>query len=273
MIRTSSFIFDFNYYHIWNVFSRMRKGLVLWLKKYIMKEKRIMSERARDVLGYFAGLDYYYFSHKMIEQIIQKKSVYDDLVLAQITAILYQQTQYKGNLDNMLKNWVKLKNAHYLLTAIIVICIYFFGILPDLPISNIVDSYYMKHLSGVKDFFQEKEARLSVGHEKYPHLFRIEKKQNLKKNQEAVKKKVVSLKLKKIKSKKITIRKKPSMKANIITKIKSKDKVIYKYRYRKVGKRYWLKVYLPVKKISGWIDSRYVNKSQLKKILKRKYAS
>lgn len=105
---------------IWNEFSQMRRGLVLWLKKYIIKEKRIMSERARDVLGYLAGLDYYYFSHKMIEQIIQKRSVYDDLVLAQITVVLYQQTQYKSNLDNMLKNWAKLKNAHYLLTTMLV---------------------------------------------------------------------------------------------------------------------------------------------------------
>lgn len=105
---------------VWNEFPKMRKVLVLWLKKYIFGERKIMSERARDILGYLAGLDYYYFLNGMMKWIIKEKSIYDDLVLVQIIAVLYQQEKFKNNLDNMIKSWSRQKNVQNLLLAMLV---------------------------------------------------------------------------------------------------------------------------------------------------------
>lgn len=54
---------------IWNEFPQMREGIVSWLQEFILNDRQKMSERARDMLSYFANLDYHYFSHKMIKQI------------------------------------------------------------------------------------------------------------------------------------------------------------------------------------------------------------
>lgn len=105
---------------IWNEFPKLRKAIVVWLKNYIIGNKVTISERARDVLGYLSGLDYYYFSHKMVEIFLKEKSLDDDLVLVQMMTSLYQQPRYQNNIDSMLKNWRKLKNVHYLLITIFV---------------------------------------------------------------------------------------------------------------------------------------------------------
>ncbi len=103
---------------IWNEFPQLRKAIVIWLKNYIIGNKVTISERARNTLGYLSGLDYYYFSHKMVEIFLKKKSLDDDLVLVQVMTILYQQPKYQSNIDSMLKNWRTLRNVHYLLITI-----------------------------------------------------------------------------------------------------------------------------------------------------------
>lgn len=105
---------------IWNEFPQLRKVIVLWLKKTIVKGQKTMSDRARDILSYLSGLDFYYFSHKMIDLIIQEKTINDDLILVQIISVLYQKPQYEDKLEHMLKNWSKSQNVHYLLTTMLV---------------------------------------------------------------------------------------------------------------------------------------------------------
>ena len=103
---------------IWNEFPQMREGIVSWLQEFILNDRQKMSERARDMLSYFANLDYHYFSHKMIKQINKANTIYSDLVLVQIIVSLYSQQQHTNNLDNMLKSWSKSQNIHCLLAAI-----------------------------------------------------------------------------------------------------------------------------------------------------------
>lgn len=103
---------------IWNEFPRMREDIVSWLQQFMLKDRQKMSERARDILSYFASLDYHYFFHSMIKQINKADNIYSDLNLVQIIVSLYQQQQNTNNLDNMLKSWSKSQNIHHLLSTI-----------------------------------------------------------------------------------------------------------------------------------------------------------
>lgn len=168
------------------------------------------------------------------------------------------------------EKWHFIKGRLKKFLIVFVIVTYILAVLPELPFSSVFDSGFMKNLSEVENYFQEKEAALSKGYEKYSPLFRrvkVKKEKELNKSEENKK---ILLNLKKTGKGKIKIYKKPSEKTKVIVKISENDKIIYKNKFKKNGKMYWLKVYLPKKKVTGWIDSRYVKEKQTKQLLKTK---
>lgn len=160
--------------------------------------------------------------------------------------------------------WKVCKKVLKVLFFCLIIFTYFSAIIPDLPISKNINPYYMEHISVVKEFFQNIESNLSDGYESVPPLI-IE----TEKKQEPKKEKVVYISLIEKKNRKILIQKSPKRKSKVICKIDSKQKVVYKNRYKKVGKKYWFKVYVVKKKRTGWIEGSYVKKKQIRKLLKR----
>lgn len=155
----------------------------------------------------------------------------------------------------------------HILFAVIAI-IYVFAIFPDLPVKGIVNSFYMEKLSGTKRFFIGMESWLSDGYEEYPELFVPEEKSEPTKKPKAGKK--IYLKLNKEGKKGAKLRKKPLAKAKVVRTVKKGDRIVYQNVWKKEGKRYWLKVYLPKKKIGGWINAQMIERSQYKSIINAK---
>ena len=152
---------------------------------------------------------------------------------------------------------------------VVVVGIYILGIVPDLPFSKAIHSYYMKPLSGVKVFCQQIETKISEGYEQVPDpVIPVSKVQNPKKGKDTKNQKKILIRLNKVEKKGAALRKKPSTKAKVLGRVKSNQELVYKLQYKKSGKGYWFKVYFPEKKLTGWINSQYVPKKQIKKILK-----
>ena len=152
---------------------------------------------------------------------------------------------------------------------IVVIGIYILAIVPDLPFSKAIHSYYLEPLSRVKKFCQQIEAEISDGCEQVPDpVIPVSKVQEPQKGKDAKKQKKILIHLTKVGKKGAEIHKKPSKKAAVLGRVKSNQELVYKLQYKKNGKGYWFKVYLPEKKKTGWINSQYIKKKQIKKIVK-----
>lgn len=63
--------------------------------------------------------------------------------------------------------------------------------------------------------------------------------------------------------------KEASSKSKAVAKITKKDKIEYQSDFKKVKKKIWLKVYLPERKIEGWLKGEAVEKTQMKELLGR----
>lgn len=166
------------------------------------------------------------------------------------------------------EKWYLIKGRLKKFFIVFVIIIYILAVLPELPFINIFDSDFKNNISGVKDYFQAKEAAVSKGYEKYPHLFKVADVKNEKGKDKKEGNIKTVLKLKRIGKRSIKLYKKPSASSKVILKVEESDKVIYKNQYKKKGKISWLKVYLPKKKAVGWIDGKYVKAKQKKELLK-----
>lgn len=64
----------------------------------------------------------------------------------------------------------------------------------------------------------------------------------------------------------IWIYKKPSDKAKKLIKVKGKEKIIYQKKNEKVKREYWIKVFIPSKKINGWMKVSYIKEKTWEKI-------
>lgn len=151
----------------------------------------------------------------------------------------------------------------------LVVFTYLLAIIPDLPVSERINPYYMEQISVAKEFFQNLESNLSEGYESAPPvIIETAKNQEVKKGK-AKKEKVTYLSLISKKGKKIPIQKSPKKKSKVICKVNSKQKIVYKNQYKKAGKKHWLKVYIVKTKRFGWIESSFVKKKQVEKLLKK----
>lgn len=135
---------------------------------------------------------------------------------------------------------------------------YFLAAGPDLPYKNMITPYYLQHLSNIKKQFQFIETTLSKGYEAYPAFFEKEVQQE---TQEYL------LIIAKTKKQKVPIYKTPSIKSKIIGKIGNNQKVIYKNQYKKTTKKNWLKVYVPKYKMTGWLNSNFVEERQVDELV------
>lgn len=164
--------------------------------------------------------------------------------------ILEQPSEKRSLVEVMLKR----------VLAISLISAYILAATPDLPYRSMINPYYLQYFSRVKDKFQSIEATLSEGYENYPSIFQKKTQQASQEN---------SLSLIRAEKKKILIYKKPSVKAKVIGKIKNNQEILYKNQYKKIGEKYWLKVYLPEKEVTGWIDGRFIESNQVNEIVKQ----
>lgn len=105
---------------VWKEFSIIRKDLVQWLQYFILGGKLQMSRRATEMIGFLAGLDYYFFANQLITQIIQANSIYNDMLLARTAIYLKEHEEFQEHIDNMVDYWSKSHNTHYLITVILV---------------------------------------------------------------------------------------------------------------------------------------------------------
>lgn len=105
---------------LWKEFPQIRDTMILWLETYIMRTPLSMSKQAISAMSEFAGWDYYYFINNIIPLLLGRSNIISDMAVAQIVVALDEGNVNKSNTDTMLRNWSKLNNVHYLLTALLV---------------------------------------------------------------------------------------------------------------------------------------------------------
>lgn len=207
------------------------------------------------------------------------KTVVIKLIVFVITGVIYLIGRNKtwavdcdervvewGNksLEQPSDKWSTWRKVRKVLFVCLIIFTYLWAIIPDLPLSKEINPYYMKNVSVAKEFFQNLESRISEKFKGAPPII-----METSKNLPVKKEKVIYLSLIDRKGKKIPIQKSPRKESKVIGKIGSRQKVVYKNQHRNVGKKHWLKVYVVKTKKVGWIDSSFVKKKQVEKLLRK----
>lgn len=104
--------------YIWIECPQLQDVIMLWLEGYYMSRPLSMSKRAGDIMGKLACWDYHYFLNNMVNQIRYKKSISTDMMIAQIVTVLDKKKEYHDNACNLLDNWSRERNIHYLLAGL-----------------------------------------------------------------------------------------------------------------------------------------------------------
>lgn len=104
---------------VWNGFPQFRESIIGWLKNCILHKRNSMFQRANIAIGMLAQEDYYYFAHKVTKQFIAEKNSNMDIALAQIILEINENEDFKRNVEILLNNWCRQKEAHRLLTVIL----------------------------------------------------------------------------------------------------------------------------------------------------------
>lgn len=173
--------------------------------------------------------------------------------------------------DKIIDNGQKLErkpmNFHpmsYKIVWIVIIICYIFSVIPDTPVFEHFDGKVAECFMDAKTFFVHKEENWSAGYQLYAP---VPAKEVTAVNQQPAAKKAILIKIKKEDVKRgVRIYQKPANKAKILLKYKGKGKIVYKNEIKKGKKGYWVKIYVPSKKITGWIRNSCIKKSVLKKI-------
>ena len=63
------------------------------------------------------------------------------------------------------------------------------------------------------------------------------------------------------------IRQIPSLEGDIIVGVNDDSIILYQNEWENDGERYWIKIYLPDKQVSGWLSGKLIEDEQLKMIL------
>lgn len=186
-----------------------------------------------------------------------------------VLSLFGRENQWAHNADEGLVIWANRKmqlpvtgrqNKLQMLIGVFGCMIYLLGILPETPLINYLDDGFKDKVCVIQQSAQELEATVSEGYQSYePILTWNEKKQNDTKQ-------VITIHLDK-KSEKVY--KEASSKSKAVAKITKKDKIEYQSDFKKVKKKIWLKVYLPERKIEGWLKGEAVEKTQMKELLGR----
>jgi len=153
--------------------------------------------------------------------------------------------------------------SHKIVWIAVIIC-YVFSVMPDTPVFKYFDGKVAECFLGAKAFFVQREEQWSSGYQLYaPDSV----KEVMTGNQQPAPKKDILIKIKKgVGNQGIRIYQKPSNKAKILMKFRGKGKIVYKNKIKKGKKGYWVKVYVPSKKVTGWITNSCIEKSVWKKI-------
>jgi len=106
--------------YIWIECPQLQDVIMIWLEQHYMGKTISMSKRAGEVMGWLACWDYPYFLNHMVGQIRYKRSIPTDMMIAQIVKALDKKSEFHENVANLLGNWSKEHNVHYLLTGLFV---------------------------------------------------------------------------------------------------------------------------------------------------------
>lgn len=186
-----------------------------------------------------------------------------------ILSFFGRDNEWAHNADEGLVHWANRKmefpmtgrqNKLQKLIGVVMCIIYLLGILPETPLINYLDDGFKDKVCVIQHSAQELEAAASEGYQSYePILTWNEKRQSDTKQ-------AIKIHLDK-KSEKVY--KEASTKSKAVAKVNKKDKIEYRSDYKKVKKKIWLKVYLPERKIEGWLDGEAVEKAQMKELTGR----
>lgn len=151
--------------------------------------------------------------------------------------------------------------------VLLAIIIYFCAILVDLPISKNLQGYYLTEFAGIRDYFQGIERFLSKGYEQYPPLF-VQTQAVVPDTAEvmAEQETPVYIKLNKKGKRGAKIRSGPSLNENTLETVNQDIEIIYQNQFENDGERYWVKVYIPVYSVEGWLSGNLIQNSQLESI-------
>ena len=156
---------------------------------------------------------------------------------------------------------------YYKSTWVIIFILYLFSVMPDTPFFEYFDGKVAECFLNTKTFFVQKESQWAGDYQLYvpPAASPVNKEVVKKKSSSA--KKEIEVKINKRGSKKgVSIYQKPAEKAKVVLKIQGKGKIIYRNKWKKGKKGYWVKVHVPSKKVSGWIKHSCIQKNVWKKI-------
>lgn len=186
-----------------------------------------------------------------------------------ILSLFGRENQWAHNADEGLVIWANHKmqlpvagrqNKLQMLIGVLGCMIYLLGILPETPLINYLDDGFKDKVCVIQHSAQVLETAASEGYQSYePILTWNEKKQNDVKQ-------AIKIYLNK-KSEKVY--KQASSKSKAVAKITKKDTIEYQSDFKKVKKKIWLKVYLPERKIEGWLKGEAVKKTQVKELIGR----
>lgn len=156
--------------------------------------------------------------------------------------------------------------SHKIVWVLIVIC-YLFAVMPDMSVFENFDGKVAECFLDTKAFFAQKESQWAGDYQLYaPSVESPANGEVMKGNPDSAKKEI-EVKINERGSKEgVSIYQKPTEKAKIVLKFHGKGKTIYKNKWKKGKKGYWVKVYVPSKKVSGWMKHSYIQKSIWKKI-------
>lgn len=106
--------------YVWIECPQLQDIIMDWLEKQYGKKPMAMSKRTGEVMGWLACWDYHYFLNNMVSKIRHRNDISTDLMIAQIVTILDKKSEFQDNVLNLLRNWSKEQNLHYLLTGLFV---------------------------------------------------------------------------------------------------------------------------------------------------------
>lgn len=104
--------------YFWRECPLLQERIINWLESYSMRKPFSMSKRAVAVIGTIVCWDYYFFLTNIVKRIHKDKSIYTDLLVAQIVIAVNKEETYKENIQNLLYIWSNEHRVHYLLTGL-----------------------------------------------------------------------------------------------------------------------------------------------------------
>lgn len=153
-----------------------------------------------------------------------------------------------------------------------VVVIYFLAVFVDLPIAKYLSGYYLEELEKVKSFCQKFEIMASKDYEKYPPLFvKIEKEEFEEAAEEVAvleDQEPVYIRLNERGKRGSNIRSETNLDNdnNIIGGVNENSDILYCDKWEHDGERYWIRVYIPVDDIEGWLSGNLIDSEQLEEI-------